>query len=64
MARQAVAHVEIDYARRRRLLRHIAMTGGALHARANVRRVVESNVGHGAVIIDALPGNILSPRAR
>jgi len=62
MATQAIAHIQIYDARRCGLLRHVAMAGRALHSRTNVRGVIEPDMSGCAIVVHALPRNVLALR--
>src|SRR5687768_14576170 len=55
MTVHAEPHVQVDIALRHGLLGEIAVAGGALHLAADVRRVVELDVGLSDVTVYAAP---------
>ena len=59
---EAITHIQVHRADGGGLLRHIAMAARAGHSGADVRRMIEANVGRGAVVVYAHPGNILAAR--
>ena len=59
MASNAKTPRVIHGTHRDRLLRHIAVTRRALHARTNMRRVIELHVRRGLKSVYALPRNVL-----
>src|ERR1700761_7680018 len=61
VAIEAKAHVHIYFAFRRGLLSQIAVAGGAIHFRANMRRVIKAHMCGLAVVVDPHPGNLFSP---
>lgn len=60
MALNAIAHIQIYFAFGGGLRGHIAMAGGALHSRANMRRVIELHVRRWAVVVHAYPRNLFA----
>lgn len=60
MAVETKAHGHIHSSDSHGALAHIAMAGGTVHFGAEVRRVVKLDVHSGTVIVNALPGNILT----
>src|SRR5439155_8448648 len=56
----AEAHVDIDVALRHRLLRDVAVAGGALHIGAKMRRVIEAHVRSLRIPVHALPRDVES----
>ena len=60
MTCDAEFHRVLDLSRRNRHLSNIAMTGGAIDFRRDMRRMVESHVGFFHPTPDALPRNVLS----
>jgi hypothetical protein len=59
---EAITHIQVHRADGGGLLRHIAMAVRAGYSGADVRRMIEANVGRGTVIVYAHPGNILAAR--
>jgi hypothetical protein len=59
----AKAHGMVDFAFGHRLRVHVAMTFGAVHSGANMRRVIELRVSGRLESVNALPGNVLTARA-
>src|SRR6185437_4582235 len=55
-------HVQIYFAFRGGLLSHIAMAGGTVYSCADVRRMIESHMGRGAVVIYPNPWNVFAAR--
>lgn len=62
MAIDTETHRVIDFALRDGLCAHIAVTHGAIDARANVRRVIELHVRLRLEAVHALPGNVFAAR--
>src|SRR5260370_1218734 len=58
MTVHAEAHAVIDNAIGDDLVREVAVAGLAIHARTNVRRVVEAHVGLVREAVHALPRNL------
>lgn len=57
---ETVAHIQIDCANRGGLLTHISMTSRARNLRADMRRMIKSQMSGGAVIVNPHPGDILA----
>src|SRR5580704_19067934 len=62
MAAQAIAHIQIHGAHGRGLLHEVAVATRASDIRANVRRMIETNVSRRPVIVNAHPGNVFAAR--
>jgi len=62
VAPHTVSHGEVYSSDRYGLLSHVAVTLGAGDARADMRRMIELDVGRGIEIVDPLPRDIFAPR--
>lgn len=60
VALNAVAHIQIYFVFGGGLRGHIAVAGGALHPRANVRCVIELHMSRLIVAVHAYPGNFFA----
>ena len=63
VALNAKTHRVIHFALGHRLRVHVAVACGAIHARANVRRVIELHMRGRLESVNALPRNVLAARA-
>jgi len=62
MAIQAIAHIQVHDTLRGGLFGHIAVARGALHARTNVRSVIEPDVRRSAIVVNPLPRDVFTAR--